>query len=89
MDQGQVDLLTPPAGFLIAGCRVPTAALAYGSNATVISSPGGSALNAQVRLFMSAANEMQDETHQSHNKKDVNQYARYMKNNPTTNPGDH
>ncbi len=52
--------------------------------------PGSkSALNPQVRFPMSAANEMQNETHQGHHKKNMNQHARYMKNDPGTNPGNH
>jgi hypothetical protein len=49
----------------------------------------GLALDAQVRLPMSAANEMQNETHQGPDKKNMNQHARYMKDNPGTNPRDY
>jgi hypothetical protein len=38
---------------------------------------------------MSAANEMQNERHQGCDKKNMDEYAGHMKNNPATNPGNH
>jgi hypothetical protein len=49
----------------------------------------GSAPNAQVRLPVSAADEMQNERHQDHDKKNMNQPARHMKKNPAKTPGNH
>jgi hypothetical protein len=50
---------------------------------------GGSAPNAQVRFPVSAADEMQNERHHGHDKKNMNQPARHMKKYPARKPGNH
>jgi len=47
------------------------------------------ASQAQVRFRVSTADKVKNKRHYGRDKKNMNQTARHMKENPTTKPGDH